>query len=112
MGTSLGYLAIEQDGFTVKGAVFAHKGETPGLGAEISTPMFQDRFAGKRIFDKTGKFTSVEVIKGGYDPTSPKASYQVDGITGGTITCNGVDDMLYQSILPYTELLNPLLNQN
>jgi Na+-transporting NADH:ubiquinone oxidoreductase subunit C len=82
----------------VYGVMFDHKGETPGLGAEINQPFFQNQFKGKKIFDKQGKFTSIEVVKGGADPTSP---YQVDAISGGTITSKGLQAMLDSCLTTY-----------
>lgn len=73
---------------TVSGIVMAHKGETPGLGAEIATPKFQAHFAGKKLF-KSGEFVSVSLRKGGAkDP-----EHEVDGISGGTKTSDGVTAM-------------------
>lgn len=99
-----GFIAIKDDLKTVYGASFDHKAETPGLGAEIATPMFYGQFPGKVIFDDQGNFTSVQVVKG--MKTNPE--YQVDGISGGTMTSNGVNDMLYEDVkayLPYFEKL-------
>lgn len=98
-GPIWGYLALDQDGNTVKAAIFDHKGETPGLGAEINTPAFQDKFSNKKIFDADGNFTSVKVQKGTFDASDP---YQaVDAISGGTITSNGVSQMLESDIKFY-----------
>jgi Na+-transporting NADH:ubiquinone oxidoreductase subunit C len=83
---------------TIYGVMFDHKGETPGLGAEINQPFFQLPFRGKKIFDKKGTFVSVEVVKGGADPTSP---YQVDAISGGTITSKGLQAMLDSCLVSY-----------
>lgn len=99
-----GYVALENDFKTIFGASFDHKGETPGLGAEIATPSFQKQFVGKTITNDKGEYTSVEVVKG----TKTHPEYQVDGISGGTITSNGVSEMLYADIkdyLPYFESL-------
>jgi len=98
-----GFVAIKEDFKTVFGASFDHKAETPGLGAEISTPIFQDQFPGKVLYDENNNFTSVQVVK---SKTNPE--YQVDGISGGTMTSNGVTDMLYSDIkdyLPYFDKL-------
>ena len=73
------------------GATFDHKTETPGLGAEIKESWFSAPFIGKTIYDETGQLVSVNVIKGSAEPSNP---HEVDGITGGTITSNGVDEML------------------
>ena len=67
-GPIWGYIALEGDMNTVYGASFGHKGETPGLGAEINTEEFQKQFVGKKIFDNSGKFVSVKVVKGGAAP--------------------------------------------
>jgi Na+-transporting NADH:ubiquinone oxidoreductase subunit C len=91
---------LEDDLNSVYGAVFDHKSETPGLGAEINTPIFQDPFAGKTIFEGE-EFISIAVIKGG--PTEGDM-HAVDGISGGTITSVGVHDMLLERLsmyLPY-----------
>ena len=99
-GPIWGFIALEDDFNKVYGAVFDHKGETPGLGAEINTSIFQDPFAGKTIFEGE-EFTSISVVKGGVDEDDMHA---VDGISGGTITSDGVSDMLYERLsmyLPY-----------
>ena len=100
-GPVWGYVALEKDMDTVSGIVMAHKGETPGLGAEIATPKFQAHFAGKKLF-KSGEFVSVSLRKGGAkDP-----EHEVDGISGGTKTSDGVTAMLRDCLsayLPYFE---------
>ena len=63
-GPVWGYLALESDGNTVVGATFGHKSETPGLGAEITTPIFTDQFPGKKI-SEAGVFQSISVVKAG-----------------------------------------------
>jgi len=85
---------------TIYGVMFDHKGETPGLGAEINQPFFMNPFQGKKIFDEQGKFVSVDVMKGGADPSSP---HQVDAISGGTITSKGLQAMLDSSLVTYEE---------
>jgi Na+-transporting NADH:ubiquinone oxidoreductase subunit C len=100
-GPIWGYIALEEDLNTVYGASFGHKGETPGLGAEINTEEFQKQFVGKKILDESGNFVSVKVVKGGADPED---LHGVDAISGGTITSNGVTEMLKRTIgnyLPY-----------
>jgi len=106
-GPIWGFISLEDDLNSVFGAVFDHKGETPGLGAEINKPMFQDPFAGKTIFEGE-VFTPIKVIKGG-----PKEGdmHGVDGISGGTITSNGVSDMLSERLsmyLPYFNKMKPV----
>ncbi|MCG9910554.1 MAG: NADH:ubiquinone reductase (Na(+)-transporting) subunit C [Flavobacteriales bacterium] len=87
-----GYVSIEGDYNTIFGAVFDHKSETPGLGAEIKEKWFQAQFDGKKISDPQGQFVSVSVIKKG---TAPVSDYNVDGVSGGTLTSNGLHDMLH-----------------
>ena len=106
-GPIWGFIALEDDLNKVYGAVFDHKKETPGLGAEINTPIFQEPFAGKTIFEGE-VFTPIKVIKGG-----PKEGdmHGVDGISGGTITSNGVSDMLSERLsmyLPYFNKMKPV----
>lgn len=96
-GPIWGYVTVASDGKTVVGAVFDHKSETPGLGAEIKEASFQKPFEGKTIFDENGDFTGIKVIKGGAkgDP------HGVDAISGGTITSNGVTEMLVRTLKIY-----------
>lgn len=98
-GPVWGYMALNDDCNTVVGAVFSHKGETPGLGAEISTPAFGNQFIDKRIFNKDGEFVSVTLLKGvGSSAGNPNA---VDAISGGTLTSNGVKAMLMNCLGDY-----------
>ena len=83
---------------TLYGAVFAHAGETPGLGAEISTKAFQEPFKGKTIFDTNGNLVSITVAKP--SETAP-AEHKVDGISGGTITSRGLQTMLLNDFTSY-----------
>jgi Na+-transporting NADH:ubiquinone oxidoreductase subunit C len=86
-----GFVAVEADGATISGATFDHKSETPGLGAEIKEKPFQQQFPGKKLVDPSGRFVSIAVVKKG---SAPRTEYNVDGISGGTLTSNGVNDML------------------
>lgn len=97
-GPIWGYMALEEDLNTIAGAIFDHEGETPGLGAEINTPRFEAPFTGKTIFNEEGEFVSIEVVKGGADPSSP---HQVDAISGGTITSKGLEAMLIDCLTGY-----------
>lgn len=95
-----GYISIEDDINTVKGAVFDHKGETAGLGAEITKDWFQANFKGKKIFTKDGELVGVSVIKG-YASDDPNAPHEVDAISGATITGNGVTNMIAERLKHY-----------
>jgi len=96
-----GYVALAEDKNTIIGASFDHAGETPGLGAEINQSWYEDQYIGKTILDDSGEFVSVTAVKGGADPNDMHA---VDGISGGTITSEGVNKMLDERLknyLPY-----------
>ncbi len=96
--TLYGYFAIEPDGVTAKGITFyAHK-ETPGLGGEVEKPWFQNNFVGKRFIDEDGNLVGIKVIKGKADPDSP---YEVDGISGATITSKGLESFLVDDLEKY-----------
>lgn len=97
-GPIWGYVALEGDMNTVAGVVFDHAGETPGLGAEIATPKFQTMFPGKKIFEGD-RFVSVKLRKGG--ATEANMAHEVDAISGGTKTSDGVTAMLYSSLNNY-----------
>ncbi len=96
-----GYVALESDLNTIAGASFDHKGETPGLGAEIKdNPAFAAQFIGKKIY-RDEKYVSVLVRKGG----AKDDTYEVDGLSGATITADGVTNMLYKGIKAYEPYL-------
>lgn len=104
-GPIWGYISVDADGSTVYGAYFAHKGETPGLGAEIEKPQFSNRFDGKHII-KDGVFMPISVVKPGMRPAGDED--YVDGISGGTITSKGVGSMLNNCLVPYRTFLGSL----
>lgn len=106
-GPIWGYMSLKGDINTVSGAIFDHKTETPGLGAEIATPIFMDQFPGKKILDDKGDFVSIKVMKG-----NASGDYEVDGISGGTITSVGVQDMIDDCILSYITFLKGYANGN
>lgn len=89
-GPIWGNICIGEDLRTITGASFGHKGETPGLGAEITQPFFIDRWINETIADEAGNFTKFEIVKDGTGASQPQ---KVDGITGGTITSKGVEEM-------------------
>ena len=95
-GPVWGYVALNDDKDTVFGVYFNHAGETPGLGAEITTPKFQAPFVGKKVLEN-GE-VGLSVVKAG---KVAKPEYEVDGISGGTITSQGVDAMLKDCLKLY-----------
>lgn len=93
-GPISGYVALEPDGKTIHGVTFDTKAETPGLGAEIAKPQFQEQFEGKQILDPDGQLVSIEVVKGhAEEVAADRIDHAVDGVSGATITSNGVTDM-------------------
>jgi Na+-transporting NADH:ubiquinone oxidoreductase subunit C len=94
-GPIWGYVALASDGKTILGAKFDHKTETPGLGAEIKEGFFSDRFEGKSLSDDA--VVLFRVLKGG----SETNVHAVDGITGGTITSKGVEEMMNRTLVVY-----------
>lgn len=106
-GPIWGYVALKNDFNTIFGTTLDHKGETPGLGAEISTPAFCKQFEGKQIFEN-GNFVSILVVKGGADPT---AVNQVDAISGGTITSKAVEAMLQTNLTEYLNFFKTNLKE-
>ncbi len=99
-GPIWGYIALKDDYNTIYGAVYDHKGETPGLGAEINTDLFEKQFVNKQLFKSDGNFVSVGVIKGG---VSDSDLHNVDAISGGTITSKGLEAMLKDCLINYQE---------
>lgn len=104
-GPIWGYLAFNADGNTIYGAYFAHQGETPGLGAEIEKPAFSSQFDGKHIFNSEGNFSPIAIVKAGQ---AAKGTDYVNAVSGGTITSQGVQKMLANSLEPYSSFLKKL----
>lgn len=102
-----GYVALEDDLKTISGVAFDHKGETPGLGAEIKdNKAFQEQFIGTSIVGASGDYKGILVRKGG----AKNKKYEVDGLTGATITADGVTDMLEIGVKSYAPYLASLSN--
>ena len=99
-GPMWGYVALEKDMNTISGIVLDHAGETPGLGAEVATPKHQAMYKGKTIFEGD-EFVSVTLRKGG----AKDENHEVDAISGGTKTSDGVTAMLKSSLGAYLPLL-------
>ena len=92
-----GNVALEDDMNTVAGVSFDHAGETPGLGAEIKdNAKWKSQFAGKKIYDGN-EYVSVYVRKGG----ALDMEHEVDGLSGATVTADGVTEMLYNGLKAY-----------
>ncbi|RYM32914.1 NADH:ubiquinone reductase (Na(+)-transporting) subunit C [Brumimicrobium glaciale] len=95
-GPIWGFIALADDYETIVGTSFDHKGETPGLGAEISQSFFENRYNGEKIANN-GSFTPIKVVQNG----SGFEDQKVDGITGGTITSKGVEKMVNETMEVY-----------
>lgn len=93
VSTLRGHLALDGDLRTIRGLSFYEHGETPGLGSEIDSPAWRALWPGKLAFDADGR-PRIAVIRGRPDPASPDSVHQVDGITGATITGDGVTRLL------------------
>lgn len=101
-----GYVALSADFNTVQGVVFDHKAETPGLGARITDKEVQNRFKGRQITDKDGNLSPVKFLKGEGNPIADTDYQSVDGLSGASMTTNGVNAMLenYLSLyMPFIE---------
>ena len=89
--TMKGFLSVDKDGVTVRGFNYYSHGETPGLGGEIENPKWLASWKGKKLYDDSGSFTpKTRVMKGQVNPQHPEAEYAVDGLSGATLTANGV----------------------
>ena len=105
-----GYISLKSDFNTINGVSFDHKGETAGLGAEITKDWFKESFKDEKIFNSNGQLVGIKVLKGNNDPNNiDKDDHEVDAISGSTITGDGVTDMIYERVnnyLPYLSLIN------
>jgi Na+-transporting NADH:ubiquinone oxidoreductase subunit C len=103
------YVAMDED-MVVKGAYFDHKGETPGLGANIKQRFFMDDFIGEHLLDN-GTFKGITVAKGNADPkNTDKTDNEVDAIAGATITGDGVTAMIKSDLKLYVPYFKNLKN--
>jgi len=91
-GTLYGYISIENDFNTIAGIEFYDHKETPGLGAEVDNPKWKNLWPGKEIY-QNGE-VSLSVIKGKVDNNNKDAQYEIDGLSGATITSRGVTNMI------------------
>ena len=91
--TMYGFIALDSDLHTIKGFTFYDHGETPGLGGEVDNPKWKSSWVGKQAYDEDWNL-KIEVIKGLVDPDSKNAKYQVDGLSGSTLTTRGVSNLV------------------
>lgn len=106
-----GYVGMDEN-MVVQGAYFDHKGETPGLGANIKERFFMDDFIGEHLLDESGEFKGIVVAKGNADPTNKrKTDNAVDAIAGSTITGDGVTAMIRSDLKLYAPYFKSLKNE-
>jgi Na+-transporting NADH:ubiquinone oxidoreductase subunit C len=91
--TLYGFIALEGDLNTVAGLGFYEHAETPGLGGEVDNPLWKAKWEGKKVFDDEGK-TALRVIKGPVDSNRAGSEYQIDGLSGATLTSRGVSQLI------------------
>ena len=97
-----GYISVNDDRQHVFGTYFDHESETAGLGARIKERWFQEQFNGKPIFTDNPQQVALTVVKKG----ASKAETEIDGVTGATLTSNGVAGMVTDGLQAYIEFLN------
>lgn len=104
-----GYVALESDFNTIAGVSMDHKSETPGLGAEIkdNPEKYDNPFIGKTIYDSNNKYVSIRMVKGGIK----EPDHEIDGISGATITSDGVNEMMNRGIGYYLSYFESIKNQ-
>lgn len=103
-----GYVAMDEN-MVVQGAYFDHKGETPGLGANIKQRFFMDDFIGEHLLSDSGEFKGITIKKGNNDPKNEeKTDYEVDAIAGATITGDGVTAMIKSDLALYVPYFKSL----
>ena len=100
--TLYGYISLSNDFMLVKGITFFKHGETPGLGGEIENLDFQKQFIDKKIFDDQNNLVSINIMK----PGLASGMYEVDGLSGATITCNGLSRFLKNDLNRYINFFN------
>jgi len=107
--TIYGYLALDGDLVHVRGVTFYKHGETPGLGGEVENPAWRAQWQGKSILDEQKKLVGVIVKKGTVDPSIPAdKAHKVDGLSGATITSNGVTKFVKQDLMAFEKYLAAL----
>ena len=88
-----GYVALASDLNTIAGVMFYEQNETPGLGDQIASPHWQSRWIGKRLYDEHDQML-FRIAEGPVTEGASGADYQVDGITGATVTANAVTALM------------------
>lgn len=92
--TMYGFMAVGKDLTTVKGFGYYQQAETPGLGGEVDNPKWKSQWPGKKVYGEDGEEVRIKLAKGAVEANSPVADYRVDGLSGATITANGVSSSM------------------
>lgn len=109
-GPIWGFVALETDLNTIKGSSYDHKTETPGLGARITTAEVSDRYTGKKLFDDHGKLMSIMMLKGEHHAPAQLDEHHIDGMSGATLTGNGMNEMLASYFSYYQAYIEKVKN--
>ena len=107
-----GFIALETDMNTISGVVFDHLGETAGLGARITEKELHARYKGKKIFDAEGNLESVNMLKGENNRPESLDEHHINGISGATLTTNGVNKMIIEYINYYQPFIDNYKKEN
>jgi len=91
--TMYGYLVLKNDANTIIGVTFVEHAETPGLGGEVDNPKWKALWQNKQVYSADGQ-AHLKLIKGNVDLSKPDAPHQIDGLSGATITSNGVSNLI------------------
>jgi Na+-transporting NADH:ubiquinone oxidoreductase subunit C len=91
--TLYGFISLESDFNTIRGLQFYEHAETPGLGGEVDNPKWRKSWKGKAVFDEQGQL-KIHVIRGSVDYSLAEAKHQIDGLSGATLTSNGVTNLV------------------
>jgi Na+-transporting NADH:ubiquinone oxidoreductase subunit C len=105
------YISMDEN-MVIQGAYFDHKGETPGLGANIKESYFMDDFIGEHLLDANGNFKGIDISKSNADPlNNDKTDNEVDALAGATITGDGVSAMIKKDLRLYVPFFKNLKKQ-
>lgn len=114
--TMYGFLSLESDLNTISGLRFYDHAETPGLGGEIDNPRWRDQWEGKKVYNEAGD-VEIRVMRGFVDRNAEDIEYKVDGLSGATLTSNGVSNMMEfwmgeQGFKPFVDNMRAELGNN
>jgi len=111
--TMKGFLTLEADTTTVRGFQYYAHGETPGLGGEVDNPAWISQWKGKKVYDENFK-PAIDVLKSKVPAGAPNAEHKIDGISGSTLTMNGVEGtfQFWLSDMGYGKFLEKFRAQN